>query len=109
MTKQAKNLQPNFEKIKTAFYQCFIDSTDVNCAVIKETIAAGQLLPSWSERKNSFIKDFNKWLNSIDIRQAGQLIIIIKQQNKLLPKWAAEGKYYIDYNENGVLDLIIKR
>lgn len=101
-----KQVQPNFEMIKSAFYQAFIDSKEVDFAILKEGINGGHLLPSWHKRKEVFKKDFNQWLDRLDIRQVGSLILLLKWQKKPIPKWAAKWKYNIDYNENGFLDLI---
>jgi len=100
-----KELQPNFETIKKAFYQAYIDSYKVDLCISMQNLC-GSLLPSFNKRKDEFRKDFNQWLNRLDIRQAGELILILKEQNKPVPKWAANWKYNIDYNENGMLDLI---
>ena len=100
-----KQLQPNFEVIKTAFYQAFVDCEKANMCVSMESLC-GKLLPNFYTRKTEFKKDFNQWLDRLDIRQAGDLILILKEQNKPLPKWAANWKYNIEYNENGMLDLI---
>lgn len=99
-------MQPNFEIIKTAFYQAFADSTEANIAVLKESINGGHLLPSWHKRKDKFKNELNSWLNRLDIRQVNSLILLLKAQNKAVPKWAAQWQYNIDYNEKGFLDLI---
>jgi len=97
--------QPNFEAIKRAFYQAYVDSWDVSSEMLKQSLS-GHFLPSFHTRKEEFKKDFNTWLNRLDIRQAGALIQILKEQNKPVPNWAANGKYYIDYNRHDTLDLI---
>lgn len=101
-----KQTQPNFETIKKAFYKAFVDSDKANTYVSMESLC-GKFLPGFHARKTEFKNDFIQWLDRLDIRQAGELILILKEQNKDVPKWAANWKYNIDYNENGMLDLII--
>ena len=101
-------MQPNFETIKTAFYQAFIDCETANMHVSMENLC-GKFLPNFHARKSEFKKDFNQWLDRLDIRQAGELILILKEQNKPVPKWAANWEYNIDYNQHGMLDLIRTR
>ena len=103
--RQATQTQPNFELIKTAFYQAYISSEKINLCISMQNIC-GLLLPSFNKRKDELKNDFNQWLNGLDIRQAGELILILKEDKKPVPKWAAKWQYNIDYNEHGMLDLI---
>lgn len=100
-----KSKQPNFEIVKTAFYQQFIDSIEANSAILFDS-SKGKLLPSFTVRKRSFAVDFNQWLDRIDIRCVGNLIDILIEKGTRLPEWIREKKYIIDYNGNGFLDLI---
>lgn len=109
--KQAKfiymnNVQPNFEILKKCFYQAFYQTLDVDFLVLMETTKSKILLPSFSKRRDVFFKEFNEWLNHIDIRQAGELVLILKEQGKTMPQWLKDFRYNIDYNEKGFLDLI---
>ena len=103
--KQATQTQPNFELIKIAFYQAYIGSEKINLSILMQSIC-GQILPSFNKRKDELKKDFNQWLDRVDIRQAGELILILKEDKKTVPKWASNWQYNIDYNDYGMLDLI---
>jgi hypothetical protein len=98
--------QPNFETLKTCFYNAFANSSNVDFAVLKEQTQAKILLPAFHVRKKAFLKDFNNWLNTIDIRQAGELVLILKEQKVKIPIWLKNFRYNIDYNKKGFLDLI---
>lgn len=112
------NPQPNFETLKRAFFQAFFATRfsgsikDVSAesailrAGIKEVVLTGKMLQPFYKRKQQFEKDFNHWLDGIDIRCASQLIDILVEQNKDVPAWMKNKKYTIDYNNNGALDLI---
>lgn len=103
--KKATQTQPNFELIKSSFYQAYADCEKANFSVSMQNLC-GKLLPSFHKRKEEFKKDFNQWLDRLDIRQAGELVNILKEDKKPVPKWAANWKYNIDYNSHGMLDLI---
>ena len=100
-----ENLQPNFEIIKTAFYKAFLNCDKANTAILMQTIRNLDFRSSFTKQRE-FKDDFNKWLDRLDIRQVGSLILILKEQNKPVPKWAKNWDYNIEYNENGMLDLI---
>lgn len=99
------SLQPNFEIVKTAFYQAFVDNSVVDNILLMESIN-GKLLSSFAKRKVAFKKSFNEWLDSLDIRCVVHLIQILKREGKKLPSWIENDQYYIDYNKHEVLDLI---
>ena len=100
-------MQPNFEKIKTAFYQAFVNSDIATSKILIERVSntAAEL---FHKREQEFKKNLTEWLNTIDIRQASTLISILKENHLSVPKWAASGNYVIDYNDKGALDLLIK-
>lgn len=102
-----KSLQPNFEKVKTAFYQSFIKSSDANNKIMLSGALQGDCR-SFNTRSKEFDTDFNNWLNGIDIRCVNNLVIAIsKADNPVnVPSWISQKKYFIDYNDNGLLDLI---
>jgi hypothetical protein len=105
------NTQPNFEKLKTAFYRTFISNSVTNSAVefsiIREHIASFAL-KSFHKRYEEFENDFNQWLDRLDIRCAGQLIDVLKTQKNAesIPQWMKNKHYAIDYNKHEQLDLI---
>lgn len=100
-----KQVQPNFEKLKVAFYQAYVDSDKANLCVAMQNLC-GSFLQSWHKRKAEFKKDFNQWLDRLDIRQTHDVIDILVKENKKLPGWMANRQFIIDYNDNGALDLI---
>lgn len=101
-----KSIQPNFEKVKTAFYQAFADSYEADTHILRETIIAGKLLGSFNSRLQTFKADFNKWLDSLDIRTVGQIIDVLNKTKTDLPGWIKRKDFVIDYNQNEALDLI---
>lgn len=100
-----KNPQPNFELIKTAFYQAFVDSSQSFNALVLQSLS-GKLGKPFPEKRRDFRKDFNNWLDGIDIRQVGVLIDILAEHKKSVPNWAVNRRYVLEYNENNMLDLI---
>lgn len=103
--KKAIQPQPNFEALKVAFYTAYVNSEKVNLSVSMENLC-GSLLPSWHKRKDEFKKDFNAWLNGLDIRQTHDLIDILVKDKKPVPHWMATRQFVIDYNDREALDLI---
>lgn len=100
--------QPNFEKIKTAFYQAFAyNNTNIDIIILYDQIKTGTLLPVFHLRLREFKKDFNTWLDNLDIRCAGQLIDGMIKHNIKISGWMKNKSYIIDYNKHGLLDLII--
>ncbi len=99
------NLQPNFEKVKKAFYDLFANSTEANFSILAESLT-GRLQPSFHLRKDAFRQDLNQWLDRVDIRAVGQLIDVIIEKGGSLPRWIKNKKYTIDYNDREALDLI---
>jgi len=99
------NIQPNFEALKSAFYQAFLNSDKANNAIML-SVVKNLDFRSYHKKFDDFKKDFNKWLDGLDIRQAYSLIDILKENNKPVLKWMAKKQYVIDYNNNGALDLI---
>jgi len=102
--KQA-NIQPNFEALKTAFYRAFVDCEKANMYVAMQNLC-GKFLPSFNTRKAEFKKDFNQWLDRLDIRQAGELINVLAKDGYTIPGWMKRKEYIIDYNQHEALDLI---
>lgn len=101
--------QPNFEKVKTLFYQSFINSNKATNCILLENIKSTTLRPSFYTRTQEFKKDLYEWLNSIDIRQVGSLIDECVKVKAQMPEWMKNKAYLIDYNDNGFLDLIPSR
>ncbi len=99
-----KTVQPNFEKLKTLFYQAFYKS-DRTTALIALQSVHGDFRP-FHQKEKEFLADFNTWLNRLDIRQSGTLINILNENNVSIPNWLSKKKYVIDYNRNDALDLI---
>lgn len=102
-------MQKNFETVKTVFYRLVISNpNNVEYVIIKFNIANGYkdgrcYIPNAIKE---FKKDFNKWLDSIDIRMVGSLIDYINSIDKgLLPEWLSKKEFFIDYNDSGMLDL----
>lgn len=115
----AKNPQPNFEVLKTAFYRTFLNGwfdEKVNTAILMEGVQIalqGKVPASAHWRMKQFQEDFNQWLSHVDIRQCGELIDIILQNpdkvranNVHIPGWMKRKAYRIDYGESGALDLL---
>lgn len=102
-----KSEQPNFEKVKTLFYQSFVDRHDVDIFILFDTINSDRLLPTFHNRIKDFKKDFNLFLDRLDIRCVGQLIDGMVSNGVYVPIWMREKRYVIEYNDNGFLDLVI--
>lgn len=108
------NYQPNFETVKSAFYQMHIPQYAVNTELafkgvthiyyeaIKNMYKSGQ----YRKREAEFKKDFNAWLDRLDIRCVNDLIDNLLQNKVSIPSWIANKRFVIDYNEKGMLDLI---
>ena len=71
---KAKNIQPNFEAVKTAFYQAFVMDTKIDMILVLETVSQKKLQEYFPKRIDKFKNELNKWLDTVDIRCAGQLI-----------------------------------
>lgn len=99
--------QPNFEKVKTLFYETFVNSEKATNCILLENLKEGKLRPSFYKRTQEFKKDLNKWLDTIDIRQVGSLIDECIKVNAKMPNWMKYKKYFIDYNGHGFLDIIL--
>ncbi len=97
--------QPNFEKIKTALFNVIIASKKSDMLILFEQISAKTMLPSFHQRRKTFKKDLESWLDGVDIRCVGQLIDVIINSGGTLPDWMNRKKFIIDYNEKGFLDL----
>jgi len=103
--------QPNFEIVKRAFYQHFVDHEVTDFAIITEkiNILTGKLqmsLKSYYNRKHEFKTELNTWLDRLDIRSVGTLIDILNADNVSLPSWIKNKRFAIDYNSRAALDLI---
>lgn len=121
--------QPNFEKVKTAFYREFSPNQNAytmgkaQMAIFQSTIATARNydrddfgsvsdlndLGDWHKQVKKFNDDMNQWLDRVDIREAGSLIdaIIKNGGGRKLPSWMVKKQYTIDYNKHQFLDLII--
>ena len=97
--------QPNFEALKVLFYQAYYKSEQATNKIMLQGIMNNDFR-SFNKKDAEFKKDFNEWLNGLDIRQAGTLIDILHKDNQRVPKWMANKQYYIDYNQHDALDLI---
>ena|ERR1017187_7344382 len=102
--------QPNFETLKRAFYQAFIVTNNmpgerVATHLMKSTVHNLDFR-GFHTKLTEFKADFNKWLNGLDIRQAGELINVLIAEKKDVAGWMKRKQFVIDYNERGALDLI---
>ena len=100
-----KNTQPNFE----IFKQCIIKNLFSNQAVngIAQKVALSVLGGKFKThylKTDDLKKEVNIFLNNLDIRQVPFMVSNVKEVN--YPKWIREGRYIIDYNRKGFLDLI---
>lgn len=100
-------MQPNFEKIKAALYNKVSNSNQAAFMELFDTIK-GVKKDSYymPKRVQDRMNEFNKILDTLDIRLVPQLIKMCNK--KSLPNWMVKGHYIIDYNEHGFLDLIRK-
>lgn len=98
------NKQTNFEALKSAFYNQFTGGHKAGFAILTESLK-GHLLPHFNTRAKAFDEEFNKWLDLLDIRQAGVIIDILIENGANLPGWMKSKRYFIDYNQHGFLDL----
>lgn len=97
--------QPNFEKIKTEFYNFAVKGSKSDFLILMEQVQSVNLLPHFVERKNNFKKELNNWLDNVDIRCSGQLINAVVELGGKLPAWMKDKKFIIDYNEFGFMDI----
>src|SRR6478609_62229 len=101
-----KSIQPNFEIVKTAFYQAFVGSSEADMCILNETIVSGKLLGTFNSRLKTFKDDFNTWLNGLDIRCVNEIAQACIKSGQNIPVWIKDRQFVIDYNERGALDLI---
>jgi len=99
--------QPNFEAVKKLFYQTFVDSKKATDCVLMQGTKALIRRDSFHTKLSDFKKDFNSWLDTVDIRQVGALIDECVKAGASAPKWMKNKKYTIEYNQHDALDLII--
>ena len=96
--------QPNFEKVKQAFYNVAISSDTMQTAVMLE------FLTHRTPRVKAiaqFKKELNEWLDRLDIRMVYLIIDFLRQHDKsAIPSWIINNQYTIDYNKHICLDLI---
>lgn len=97
--------QPNFEHVKSLFLNAFVNSNRATTQLLLESLD-GKLRPHFSQRHQEFKKEFNQWLDRVDIRQASVLIDILVENGISVPKWMSEKRFVIDYNNHSFLDLI---
>jgi hypothetical protein len=97
--------QPNFEALKRAFYNAFINSRDADMRILMESLS-GEFLNGFHQRKKRFTTEFNEWLDRLDIRMSSKLIEILITAKRDVPNWMKQSQYIIDYNKHGMLDLI---
>jgi len=102
------NTQPNFERFKTTLYNGIVGSYKNNHKVFEhlllETIGGNS--EPLHERYKVFKQDFNKWLDTLDIRRVSFIVDKTKADIKY-PKYLLEGSYSLDYNKFDMLDIII--
>lgn len=107
-----KQVQPNFEKLKQLFFDTFAPQHGAYSA---QAYKVGVLLSMQSakgdfrshyKKREEFLKDFNDWLNRLDIRSAGTIIDAIVKEGVSIPSWMKNKRFVIDYNEHEALDLI---
>ena len=98
-------MKTNFEIIKTAIYQKGVGSFEFQSAPLLSRVINSFGLPHYKEMEK-MKKEFNLWLDRLDIRQAGRLIDFCNENGIGLPAWMKAKKYVIDYNENDQLDLL---
>lgn len=100
-----KTIQPNFEKVKTEFYNFAINDNKTSVILLLERIGNTKAL-IYTKRKDVFKKQLNNWLNLLDIRSVNKLIDIMNDNKITLPSWIKYKSFVIDYNNNNALDLI---
>jgi len=98
-------MKTNFEIIKTAIYQKATESNSIPISVLLSRCSNGYANYFRDECKNVSV-ELNTWLDRIDIRQAGALIDFCNREGIELPKWLKAKRYYMDYNNAGLMDLI---
>lgn len=102
-----KTTQPNFEKIKTAIYQAGQKTNFMQWSILFEHCKTGKIKYSHINGEVKEIeKEFNVWLDRLDIRCVGSLIDKCKELDISLPNWIKAKNFSIDYNDNDALDLI---
>lgn len=99
------NTQPNFEKVKKLFYEAYINSEQTENALLLTNLTNFPQRKLYYKRLEDFRTDLNKWLDNVDIRQAGILIDLAALKISI-PAWLKNKKYCIDYNKHNFLDLI---
>jgi hypothetical protein len=103
--KTRQQLQPNFEEVKRAFYQHFINHPNTDFSLLMERVKIPSTKPL-HERRKEFDRELNEWLDRLDIRVSGTLIDVLVKDGARLPAWMKNKKYSIEYNRNDMLDLI---
>lgn len=103
-----KTTQPNFELVKTEFFNLARNTTKLDFLVLMENLNSVGFKPSFNTRLSIALKKLNKWLDTIDIRMVGKVIDVIIQNKGKLPSWIKNKQFVIDYNNKGSLDLIRK-
>lgn len=100
--------QKNFESVRVLFFHSFVDTNRARTCIMLEGTKEDNLKmrPAYHKKYDQFRTDFNKWLDKVDIREAGSLIDELIKHNIKIPSWMKNKKYVIDYNEDGQLDLI---
>jgi hypothetical protein len=97
--------QPHFEHLKSIFFNAFVNSDKATFHLLLNSLD-GKLRPHFSLRHQEFKKEFNQWLDRVDIRQASVLIDVLNEIDVSIPKWMREKNFVIEYNNHSFLDLI---
>lgn len=98
-------MKTNFERIKDRLYNYIMSrSQEIGIAITIQSITSNRF-QSFYKSEEQFKDDLNKWLASLDVRSIEGMKRDLKGTN-VLPKFMYTGKYCIDYNKNGFLDIM---
>lgn len=97
-------MKTNFEIFKTILYNYIISMDEVKLHLLLENLQATSLLSSYHSREKVFKDELNLYLDRMDIRMVENLLVVFNKAP--FPKWMKFFNFHIDYNKDGVLDLI---
>ena len=100
-----KTTQPNFDQFKSILFKTIWNDNYYNSG-IKVLIATIGDFKSYHKKEDELVKEFKQWLSNIDIRQVPVLVKALTEEGYKLPRWLVKGRYFIDYTEEGNIDLI---
>ena len=100
-----KSTQPNFEIFKQCIVRSLFPNQAVNGIAQKAALSVlGREFKTYHLKIKDLEKEVNVFLDNLDIRQVPFMVNNVKEVK--YPKWIREGRYIIDYNRKGFLDLI---